>query len=133
MQNINAKNSKDVNNISTNLLKKIYHSIKKPLLNLINYSFQVGEFPEALKIAKVIPIYKKDDKMNFGNYRPISILPAFSKFFEKCAHNQLYQYFMDNNLLCKSQYGFQKNCSTEMAVIDFVEYIKNEIGKNTYP
>ena len=133
MQNINAKNSKDVNNISTNLLKKIYHSIKKPLLNLINYSFQVGEFPEALKIAKVIPIYKKDDKMNFGNYRPISILPAFSKFFEKCAHNQLYQYFMDNNLLCKSQYGFQKNCSTEMAVIDFVEYIKNEIGKKHLP
>ena len=63
----------------------------------------------------------------------MSILPAFCKIFEKCVHNQLYQYFIDNKLLCSSQYGFQKNCSTEMAVVDFVEYVKEEITKKHLP
>ena len=133
MKDIKTKNSKDVNNLSTSIVKKVYPTIKGTLLNLINQSFEVGKFPDALKIAKVLPIYKKDDKTNFSNYRPISILPAISKIFEKCAHIQLYQYFIENNLLCNSQYGFQKNFSTEMAVTDFIEYIKTEIGKKHLP
>ena len=133
VQNLKTKHSKGVDNISTYLLKKVYFSIKQPLLYLVNYSLKLGDVPNALKIANIIPIYKKDNHTNFGNYRPISILPAFSKIFEKCAHNQLYQYFISNKLLCNSQYGFQKNSSTEMAVIEFIEYIKHEIGKKHLP
>ena len=133
VQDLNPKQSKGVDNISTYILKKVYPSIWQPLLFLINYSLKYGEVPDSLKIANVIPIYKKDEHTDFSNYRPISILPAFSKIFEKCVQNQLYQYFKNNKLLMNSQYGFQKNCSTEMAVIDFIEYIKTEIGKKHLP
>ena len=133
VQEINPKQSKGVDNTSSCILKKVYSSISQPLLFLINYSLKFGEFPDALKIANVVPIYKKDDRTQFSNYRPISILPAFSKIFEKCVQNQLYNYFKINKLLTNSQYGFQKNCSTELAVIDFVEYIKTEISKKHLP
>ena len=122
-----------MDNTSSCILKKVYSSISQPLLFLINYSLKFGEFPDALKIANVVPIYKKDDRTQFSNYRPISILPAFSKIFEKCVQNQLYNYFKINKLLTNSQYGFQKNSSTELAVIDFVEYIKTEISKKHLP
>ena len=133
VQIINPKNSKGVDNISTNILKKVYSSIRQPLLFLINCSLKTGVFPNSLKIANVIPVYKKDSRFEFSNYRPISVLPAFSKIFEKCVQNQLYQYFVNNKLLLNSQYGFQKNCSTELAAVDFIEYIKDEIGKKHLP
>ena len=59
-----------------------------------------------LKIAKIIPLFKKEDPHKLYNYRPISLLPAFSKIFEKAVFIQLYEYFNKNNLLYKSQYGF---------------------------
>ena len=133
IETINSKQSKGVDKISTYILKKVYSSIWQPLLYLINYSLKFGDFPNALKIANIIPVYKKDSRFEFANYRPISILPAFSKIFEKCVQNQLYQYFLNNNLLLNSQYGFQKNCSTELAATDFIEYIKDEIGKKHLP
>ena len=58
-----------------------------------------------LKHRKVIPIYKKGDKANLNNYRPISMLPTISKIFERVIHMQLYAYFCENNLLCEQQYG----------------------------
>ena len=57
-----------------------------------------GIFPDRLKLAKVKPIFKKDDKNSFPNYRPISLLPSISKFFEKVIYDQLYVYFQSNNL-----------------------------------
>ena len=60
--------------------------IKNPLLNLLNLSLETGTVPTSLKTAKVIPIFKKGDKSLFDNYRPISLLPAISKIFEKCVH-----------------------------------------------
>ena len=61
VQEINPKQSKGVDNTSSCILKKVYSSISQPLLFLINYSLKFGEFPDALKIANVVPIYKKDD------------------------------------------------------------------------
>ena len=52
-----------------------------------------GIFPDKLKIAKVIPLFKKGDKSIFSNYRPISLLPSISKLFEKVIYQQLYKYF----------------------------------------
>ncbi len=52
-----------------------------------------GVFPDVLKIARVTPIYKKDDETNFSNYQPISLLPAISKLFEKVIFSQIYNFF----------------------------------------
>ena len=79
--------------------------------------FQVGKFPDLLKISKVLPIYKKDDDSLFSNYRPISLLPSLSKFFERAIMIQLTEYLEDNKLIHSNQYGFRKFHSTEYAAL----------------
>ena len=70
-------------NISMRGIKHSFHLISAPLADIINLSLLKGIFPDKLKIGKVIPIYKTEDPSLFVNYRPISLLPNFSKFFEK--------------------------------------------------
>ena len=83
-----------------------------------------------LKIPKVIPIFKKG---LVSNYRPISILPSFSKVFEKVVYLQLYSYFSDNNLFFSSQYGFRSLHSTEFAAIEITDKIISEMDKGNTP
>ena len=83
---LTSKNSAGVDDISINLLKYSIEFIAEPLSKIINCSFDTGIFPDKLKIAKVCPIFKSGDKDIISNYRPISILPSFSKFFEKLVY-----------------------------------------------
>ena len=64
--------------------------------------------PDDLKIAKFIPVYKSDDKKIVSNYRPVSVLPAFSKILEKIVYNRLLDFINQHNLLSKAQYVFWK-------------------------
>ena len=82
---LKSKDSTGVDGISTKLLKQIAQAIVKPLTLIINQSFYNGIFPNKLKIAKVIPLYKKGPSEILDNYRPISLLTAISKVFEKVA------------------------------------------------
>ena len=75
-----------IDGISNVLLKSISNEIVKPLTLIINQSLETGIFPNAFKTSKVIPIYKKGDKANLKNYRPISMLPTISKIFEGVIH-----------------------------------------------
>ena len=68
-----------------------------------------------------------------NNYRPISLLPVFSKIFEKVVQNQLYEYLISNNLLFESQHGFRENYSTETATIELVDYLKIQIDNKHHP
>ena len=88
--------------------------IADPLSSIFNCSFCTGLVPLELKSAKVIPIYKSGNYSHFSNYRPIFILPYFSKLIEKIVHNRQYDYFDKFNLFNKSQFGFRKNLSTYM-------------------
>ncbi|XP_065683310.1 uncharacterized protein LOC136096093 [Hydra vulgaris] len=72
--------SQGVDNISSNVIIKCIFYIKKILLHIFNLSFKQGIFPKKLKIARVIPVFKSGDNTNISNYRPISILPCFSKY-----------------------------------------------------
>ena len=82
-----------------------------------------------MKIARVIPIFKSDDQSLFTNYRPISVLPSFSKFFEIVIYNRLMQYLMNFNILCSNQYGFRKNHSTALALIDLHDKISTAFDR----
>ena len=117
------KNSSGKDEISNKLLKSINREISKPLSVIINQSISTGIFPEALKIAKIKPLYKKGEKTCFNNYRPISLLPTISKVFEQILYTQIYNYFNINNLLCEQQYGFRARHSTELASIKLVDNI----------
>ena len=81
-----------------------------PCLTLIiNPTLSTGIFLQKLKIAKVIPIFKKEEKTLINNYRPISILPVMSKIVEYVMHSQLMRYFTSNKLFSPQQYGFRVN------------------------
>ena len=80
----------------------------KPLTYLINVSIKQGIFPDELKIAKVVPIFKSGDKSLVCNYRPISVLSFFSKIYEKIMYNYLIDFVNSHNILYKYQFGFRK-------------------------
>ncbi len=88
---LSSKTSYGVDEISTKLLK----TIKVPITLIINQMINTGIFSGKLKIAKIVPIHKKEDETLFTNYRPILLLPAISKIFEKVIFKQLYQYFQE--------------------------------------
>ena len=92
-----------------------------------------GIFPERLKIAKVLLLYKKDDKELLNNYRPISLLPVISKIFERIIYNQLYSYFEINNILYSGQYGFRIKRSTELASLEVIKTIISQMDTNKIP
>ena len=87
------------------------------------YQSKKGIFPDDLKIAKVTPIYKADDKSDLSNYRPISKLSYFSKILERIMYNRLYQYLTENKILYPKQFGFQKGHSTEHIIVQLVDQI----------
>jgi hypothetical protein len=130
---LKSKTSSGYDNISTCFLKQIKHVIVKPLTMIINQSLKTGIFPDKLKIAKVIPLFKKGDDMACNNYRPISLLPSISKVFEKAIFIQTYAYFQNNNLFIPCQYGFRTFHSTEYAAIDLIENVIDDIERNCNP
>ena len=83
IKNLKPKYSSGHDSISLILLKTSINSIAKPLTCIINQSLKTGRVPSKLKVAKIIPIFKKGDEHDFNNYRPISLLPSISKVFEK--------------------------------------------------
>ena len=91
INNLKSKQSAGHDSISSQLLKDIGHIIAPTLSVIIDQSLYTGIFPIQLKIAKVIPLFKKGEETSIENYRPISLLPSISKVFERVVFNQFYQ------------------------------------------
>ena len=117
-------------NIPMNIIKSSFKYISNPLLHLINLSFSKGVFPDQLKIAKLIPVFKADDPELFSNYRPISLLTNFSKFFEKIMHNRLVLFAERFNILYHNQFGFRRGHSTSHALVHLINNIASAIDHN---
>lgn len=99
------------------------------LYHIYNLSLDTGEFPESLKIACVIPIYKAGNQSDLNNYRPISLLTTISKIFEKCIHEQISTYFLTNNLFSSNQFGFLPKRGTDLAVINHIDNIVSSLDQ----
>lgn len=126
---LKAKKSSGYDNISTTFLKQVGPEISCPISILVNKSFSEGVVPDILKIGKVIPIYKSNDKELFSNYRPISLLPALSKILEKAMYKRLYNFMDSNKILYQSQYGFREQRSTCQAILEFVTDVVEAIDE----
>ena len=133
IKNTKISTSKGHDGISLELLKLITNDISKCITVIINQSLTSGIFPNSLKIAKVTPIFKKENNKLITNYRPISVLPVISKVFETVIHEQLSECFMSNNLFCPQQYGFRKNSSTELAALELLDRVLDQIDKHKIP
>lgn len=126
-QSLQIGKSPGFDNISTRIVKISFNQISNVLLHIINLSLSTGIFPDKLKIAKIIPIYKSDESDQFKNYRPISILPCFSKFFEKVIYNRITAHLDKLAILYDHQYGFRKNRSTCTALIHLINKLACDI------
>ena len=113
--------------IPTSIAKQAHQFYIKPLTHLINSSIELGIFPDELKLAKVVPIYKSGDHQSITNYRPISVLSFFSKVFEKIMYTYLINFVQENNILYKYQFGFRKSHSTHHAIITLVEKVNEAL------
>jgi len=111
------------------VLKKCIYNLAELLCALLNCSFRSGIFPDQLKIAKVCPVFKGGASNEFSNFRPISVLPSFSKIFEKVVFNRLNIYISNNNILSPDQYGFRYKFSTYMALLNLHDKVKDCIDK----
>jgi hypothetical protein len=107
--------------IPMTLVKQCLYYFVKPFTHIYNVSFQTGIFPDIMKKAKIRPLFKKSDKQDIQNYRPISILSAFSKILEKLMYNRLLSFLMKHDILTNVQLGFMVNKSTETASHSFIE------------
>ena len=133
INNLKPKTSSGVDGLSSKFLKLIKPVIIQPLTLIINQMFTTGIFPTRLKQAKVIPLYKKDEDYLIKNYRPVSLLPAISKVAERVMHNQLHEHFHNLKLYYKSQYGFRKQHSTELAAIELIDRITAKLDNGETP
>lgn len=133
IESLKPKSSTGIDGISNNVLKFIKNEILHPLTLIINQSIENGIFPDKLKVAKVVPVYKKNDSTMLENYRPISVLPSLSKVFERVMHTQLTTFFTKNNLFYKNQYGFRESHSTELAAVELTDRIINSMDKKETP
>ena len=124
---LNPSKSVGPNSIPIKLLKIIGYSVSPLLALLVNQSFQSGVFPVKFKIAKVISISKEGNPELPSNYRPISLLPVFSKIFEKLMYKRVYKFLEIHNVLYSLQFGFQENHSIDHALVSLTEAVRNTL------
>ena len=132
IKSLDCNKSSGPSSIPTKLLLLIPDLIVFPLCKIIYISFEKGIFPEAIKLAKVIAIFKKGSTQDVNNYRPISLLSIFDKIIEKVMYSRLYKFLEDHNILYDLQYGFRKNISTIHSLTQITEQITCSIEKGMY-
>ena len=94
---------------------------------LFNISFITGVFPSVLKIAKVVPVFKKDSRLDYNNYCPISLLSKIEKILEKLMYKRFYTFLNNNNAIYNLQFGFRQQYSTSHALINITENIRKAL------
>ena len=103
---INKLDNHKCSDISPKLLKHLSASFSRVLCYLFNSCMLAGVFPDELKVAKVIPLFKTGNRNSVSNYRPISILPTLSKIFEKLIHKRIYEFLETHNIIYDCQLTF---------------------------
>ena len=104
--------------------------IAGPSSHVCNRSFESGIFPDKMKLAKIVPIFKSGNNQVYTNYSPVSLLPEFSKVLENLFNNRFMSYINKNNILYNGQYGFRQNFSTSFATLDLIEEITTSIDNH---
>ena len=118
--------------ISNKTLKIIAPIILKPLLHVINLFRELGYVPKELKINKVLPIYKAEEKNKFTNYCPISLLSTFSKLLERIVAAQMISFLDKSKILYSHQYGFRRGYSTTHPIIHYIELIRIALNRHEH-
>ena len=129
---MNIFKSSGPNGIPVFLLKTFKDFFSYWLSKLVNTCFETGIFPDVLKTAKIIPLHKKDNKLDHINYRPIFLLSVFSKIYEKLIYSRIYSYLDKYNLIFSKQFSFRGGYSTNHAIISITEHIRNLLDSGEF-
>ena len=129
LKRLQPKKSVGLDGISMAMLKEIIPCIIIPVTYLFNLSFKTGYIPDDYKCAKVIPIHKSGDMSKFDNYRPISILPAFSKLLEKIAAVQMIRFLEKYEILYSLQFGFRPKHDTTQPLLQLLNKVYESLNK----
>ena len=127
---LNFSKSLGYDEVSFNVIKKCFRSLDKPLLHRFNVLLQNGIFPNELKIAWVTPVFRYGSDSGLGNYRPVSVLPCFSKILEKTMHKRPCKHLSGNNILYRKQFDFQQKHSIEHVIMQLVDQMNCSFKKN---
>ena len=124
---IDPSKSTGFDDLNPKVIHQIAPLIKYPLALIFNKSLSQGVVPKNLKCSLISPVYKSEDKSLVSNYRPVSVLPCFSKILEKLMFKRLMSFIEKHKILYQDQYGFRKNHSTEMAIISLTQKVTEAI------
>ena len=124
---LDIKKSPGDDEISGKLLKSCPILFSNLISHIANMVMITGKYPHKLKLGKIIPIYKKNNKMDPTNYRPISLLSVINKIIEKVLYKRLYEYFEKKEIIYHFQFGFRHSYSTTMALIEITDQLREQI------
>lgn len=127
LKNSNSLTCDIVSNVT---LKMIKEWVSSPLQHIFNLSLSTGTFPDILKKAVVIPLFKSGQLNNKSNYRPISLLSVFSKLLEKVVKKRIINFFSCTGFFSELQFGFREKLSTEDALLKFFDYLMEGLNNN---
>jgi len=122
-KSLKTRGSHGYEEIPTKVIKQSISYISSPLAHICNMMLCSSTFPTRLKFAEIKPLYKKGERMDISNYRPISLLPSLSKIFEKIIFRRLMYHFDHSMILANQQFGFRNNTSTELAYYHLINKI----------
>ena len=129
ISSLNSNKSVGPNSIPTRIIKLFQNDISAQLADMFNTSFSTDIFPTTLKVAKVVLVHKKDSKLDFSNYRSISLLFNIEKILERLMYNRIYKFFSKNNIIYLLQCDFRRQYSTFNALISLTEDIRKNVDK----
>ena len=132
LKSMDPKKSKDLDGLSSHLLKFLNTTISVPLAHIFNLSLENGTYPDRLKSSRVVPIFKDGNAKLCDNYRPITIVSTLAKILDKIVATKLYNHLDINKLIYKFQFGFQKNLSTENNLLHLTNYITKAINDGKF-
>ena len=132
VHNFQSKRSCGHDGFDNSTLKKIMPAIVQPFAYICNLSMTSGVFPQKMKLAKIIPVFKKGDTLSITNYRPISLLTVFSKVLEKIVFTRTTKFLEDYDILHESQFGFRKKQNTSHALLNLINKITKSIDDQTH-
>ena len=129
---LNLKKSSSPDDISSKLVSLCSSALTEPLTYIYNLSLYSRTVPHELKIAKVIPIFKKGDVLILSNYRPISLLSVFHNLLEKINYKRIVSFLEKYKILYNYQFGFRSNHSTTLALIEVLDEFYKNLDQQNY-
>jgi hypothetical protein len=130
IKSLKSKNTSGYDEISKHIIKLSSPFTIFSLTHICNAALNYGVFLDRLKYTIVKPIYKKGNKQDISNYRPVSLLTSFSKVFERLICNRLYAHFDMSNILAQKQFGFRTQHSTEQSAFSLINSILTAMNNN---